>query len=113
MTIRFSIAKQFSRTPGGRLPEHGPNSGKEFRELVLPLVERAIAEGGAVEISLDDIAGMPTAFIDEAFGGIVRALNVPFAKLEKHLHVTTSQKSLNPYVTLVYEYMQNAGKRAA
>lgn len=62
---RVSIAKEFSRYPGGRLKDHGPYSGEEFRERVLiPLLK----EYKRVVIDMTGTIGYGASFLDESFG---------------------------------------------
>ena len=63
--VTFTIAKEFSRFPGGRFRSHGPKSGEEFREdHLLPLLR-----GPAyVVIDLSGAAGYGASFMDESFG---------------------------------------------
>lgn len=64
------IAEQFSRYPAGRYATDGPNSGERFREEFLkPILDRN--EKAVVE--LDGTRGYGSSFLEEAFGGLVRA----------------------------------------
>lgn len=67
---RYSIAKQFTLSPGHRYRARGTNSGEEFREDVLVPMVRAGA--GKVVIDLDGTIGYGSSFLEEAFGGLVR-----------------------------------------
>lgn len=69
----INVAKEFSRTPGGRYYSDGPASGQEFREKVLI---PALNEYGSVVVELDGTRGYPSSFLEEAFGGLIRALNM-------------------------------------
>jgi hypothetical protein len=71
--ITFSVARQFTRTPGARYEHEGDYSGESFRrEYLAPLVQKAISEAVKIHISLDGTAGYGTSFLEEAFGGLVR-----------------------------------------
>lgn len=64
-----NVARDFSRTPGGRYYSDGPASGQQFREKVLiPKLE----EHQRVVVELDGTRGFPSSFLEEAFGGLVR-----------------------------------------
>jgi hypothetical protein len=65
-----SIASDFNEFPFGRKPEHGPHSGERFRKEYL---EPALQRGEHIEISLDGARGLSPSFLEEAFGGLVRA----------------------------------------
>lgn len=64
------IAEQFSRFPYGRYPDHGPNNGERFREeYLIP----ALRDGRELAVDLDGARGLGPSFLEEAFGGLVRA----------------------------------------
>tara|TARA_R110002020_G_scaffold150446_1_gene327141 strand:+ start:6225 stop:6563 length:339 start_codon:yes stop_codon:yes gene_type:complete len=67
------IAKQFSRTPGGRYYTDGPSTGEQFREeILIP----ALKKNKHITIHLDGARGYPSSFLEEAFGGAVRRLGI-------------------------------------
>ena len=71
--MNFSIAKQYTDTPGPRYKRQGEYSGEQFREEYL---EKMFFEYQAchqtIEIDLDGTYGYPTSFLEEAFGGLAR-----------------------------------------
>lgn len=70
----FRVADRYTMDPGGRFRTDGDFSGEDFREThVLELVEAAIEDGTTVIFNFDGVTGMPTSFLEEAFGGMVRA----------------------------------------
>ena len=70
MAIEICVA-DFTTTPGPRKREDGLFSGEEFRENFL---EKYFLDGSSdkIEINLDGVEGYSTAFLEEAFGGLVR-----------------------------------------
>lgn len=107
MTVHeISIARDFSRTPGGRFRRHGPFSGEEFRERVL-LPTLAARAPDIVQITFDGVAGLPSSFLEEAFGGLVRLDE----KAAKRITFTTSEPALFPYVRLAQKYVREASER--
>lgn len=70
MATTISLPADFSAYPGGRFRSDGPWSGEQFREDVLA---PALREGRVDVILGDGLAGLPPAFIDEAFGGMIRS----------------------------------------
>ncbi|QNN46530.1 STAS-like domain-containing protein [Thermomonas brevis] len=61
----YSVAKSYTRFPGGRRRKHGEHSGEEFREsVVLPL----LAQYDLITFDLTGSAGYSSGFLDEAFG---------------------------------------------
>jgi hypothetical protein len=67
---RINIGKEFSRFPAGRFIEDGPASGQKFRDEVLV---PALVRGESLVIEMDDALGYGSSFLEEAFGGLVRA----------------------------------------
>ncbi|MFH2077416.1 MAG: STAS-like domain-containing protein [Pseudomonadota bacterium] len=67
----INIGRAYTRFPLGRKKQHGKGSGEEFRELfLLPALQ---GESPTVVIELDDTLGYGSSFLEEAFGGLVRA----------------------------------------
>ena len=63
--IKFHVAKEYSRYPGGRLEIHGPYSGEDFRKKILtPLFNNY----NNVCIDLSGTMGYGSSFLDESFG---------------------------------------------
>ncbi len=86
MTTEFSIAKQFSPTPGGRYISDGPFSGEAFREQYLvPLLRQAATSGDVVYLDFDGAAGYSTGFLEEAFGGLIRVHGFELDTLQNNL----------------------------
>lgn len=73
MTI--SIARDYSKTPGGRFKKEGSFSGEDFRERVLlPAYNLAKEKDKILEVNLDGGYGYGSSFLEEAFGGLVRQI---------------------------------------
>lgn len=71
--INIKISTEFSDSPGGRYKREGDYSGEQFREEILfPRYQDAIKNGDKILVDLDDCYGLPTSFLEEAFGGLVR-----------------------------------------
>ena len=79
-SIEYNIAKQFSRTVGGRRRANGTFSGEEFRE---DIARRLLSEYQVVIFNLSGSAGYSSGFLDEAFGGLVKYF--PLKDLEARL----------------------------
>lgn len=67
-SIRYVVASQFSKFPGGRRREHGRHSGEEFREEV---ARKLLEQFDKVTFDLTGSAGYSSGFLDEAFGGLL------------------------------------------
>lgn len=99
------IARDFSPAPAGRYPEDGPFNGQLFREsLLLP----AVREHDEVRVNLDDTGGYGSSFLEEAFGGLVRAGFTP-KQLHEKLKVISSRQT---YSTKVWNYIDRAAQAA-
>lgn len=86
MTYSIHVAKEFSKTPGGRYREDGPHSGEEFREDVLiPMLK----VHDKLDIFLDGARGYPSSFLDEAFAGLVRKLNWTYDEFNLRIFIHT------------------------
>ena len=71
--IQINIAKEYTKTPGGRYISEGNFSGEDFRQTILkPAFERAIVESKTLVVVLDGGYGYSPSFLEEAFGGLVR-----------------------------------------
>ena len=66
----IDIGREFTRFPAGRYVTDGNFSGEKFRETVLIPALRAYRE---LRIFLDGTMGYGSSFLEEAFGGLVRA----------------------------------------
>lgn len=98
----INIAKEFSRYPAGRFKTDGPYSGELFRESVLI---PNVAAGTGVCVDLDGVAGYGSSFLEEAFGGVVRALKIPKEKIHELIQITSTDESLVQEVAM---YMNEA-----
>lgn len=63
----------FTRYPGPRYVALGKNSGEEFREKHLIAT---LKENPQVVVHLDGVLGYGSSFLEEIFGGVVRAMPV-------------------------------------
>ena len=102
----ISIAKDFTQTPAGRYLTDGPYSGQKFREDVLV---PALSAGKEIEIDLDGALGFGSSFLEEAFGGLVRA-GFNAADLHSRMRILSS---LATYRDRVWRYIDEAGARMA
>ncbi len=69
--MKINLGIQFGRYPAGRYLSDGPYSGQKFREdFLIPALRSADDE---IEVTLSDARGLKSSFLEEAFGGLVRA----------------------------------------
>lgn len=96
----INIAKDFSPYPAGRVRGDGPNSGERFRDDFLIPALRA----GHVDVVVDGVAGLPSSFYEEAFGGLVRA-GFRLDELKQHLAIVANSERMSIYPNLGWKYM--------
>jgi len=100
-----NVAKDFTRYPAGRFKKNGDTSGEAFREsFLLP----ALRKGEDVTVQLDGTIGYGSSFLEEAFGGIVRELNISADDVLAKLTIDSKDSSL---VKEVHQYIKDAGLR--
>jgi len=106
------VATEFSRYLGGRYRDDGPWSGEEFREDFLrPRIERAIKSHGVLHVVFDGVAGMPTSFLEEAFGGFLRTPGIDVVAVRGALKLDADDPDLWPYLKLAEKFMDQQAKR--
>lgn len=89
------IEKDFSRYPAGRFKADGPYSGERFREeLLIPALKNC---EGKVIVEFDGARGLGSSFLEEAFGGLVRA-GFGATELRDRLDMRCRDKSLTEEV---------------
>lgn len=80
------VAREFSRTPAGRLPADGPFCAQALREdFLLPL----LARHEQVEVDFTGVLGLSSAFLEEAFAGLVRTGAHSAQSLHRKLRITS------------------------
>lgn len=103
MTKTINIPKDFSRYPAGRFISDGPFSGEGFRKkFLLPSLKR----GESIRIELDGARGYGSSFLEEAFGGLVRA-GLDKATVLRLIQFSTEDESLESEIR---DYIQQASK---
>lgn len=107
MIKQVNIVEDFHPYPAGRYVEDGGGNGTSFREkFILP----TILTGEDVEITLDGAPGYPSSFLEEAFGGLVRA-HVPAEVIRQHLKFKAS-KGYERYVDKIWAFIEKAQREA-
>ncbi|HNP66163.1 MAG TPA: STAS-like domain-containing protein [Woeseiaceae bacterium] len=104
----LSIAKDFSRFPGGRYRRLGRFSGEQFRDDCLQV---HLHSGEIVSVDLDGTSGLGSSFLDEAFGGLVR-IGFKESFLKSHLILTAQEPDSIPYVDEAWQYIREESGRA-
>jgi hypothetical protein len=103
----ISVAKDFSETPGPRVPEEGDYSGLQFlHDLLRPKYLKAIEDHTTLTIDLDGTEGYATSFLEAAFGGLAREFDASDV-----LKVIQFKSNDEPYlVQEIIKYMKDARK---
>jgi hypothetical protein len=117
----FSVARDFTDTPGGRTRQMHAEpgfSGEELRARLVPLLRDCLDPATPAQVlvvDLDGTAGYAASFLDEAFGGMVREGELDYFKLLGKLILVdteygpgqqpTSQEVLN-YLSEAYQDTQ-------
>lgn len=104
--IVFSIAKQFSKTPGPRTSNLGPYSAEELRETLDDLVRDAIEKHVKIIIDLDGTKGFGTSFLEHIFGGLVRKFG--YEPIKRTIAIKSDELPL--YRERSRQYLDDAGK---
>lgn len=103
---KVNIARQFSRHPIGRYLDDSDASGQAFRErFLVPSLKHANAK---LQIELDGVAGFPSSFLEEAFGGLIREEGFTREELRKRLELVHENESYKTYVEEVWFYVDEA-----
>ena len=105
MPKTINLAKDYSPYPAGRYRTDGRFSGELFREKFLA---PALRENDTVIVVLDGVAGLPSSFAEEAFGGLVREDGFSVRELERKLSVVTHTPRLERYPETIWAYIRDA-----
>lgn len=100
------VSRQFSKRPLGRYLDDGETSGQAFRQrLLLPALQ---SDDEPVQIVLDGVAGYPSSFLEEAFGGLVREDGFAADEIRKRLKFSYQDQVFATYVDEIWHYVEEA-----
>ncbi len=102
--ITIHIATDFTRFPSGRYVRNGSTSGEGFRKKCL---EDPVRRGEHVVVELDGTVGYGSSFLEEAFGGLVRSLDLPAEVVLDRVTIKSSDTSLGDEIR---QYIVDAGR---
>jgi len=106
---RISIANDFSAFPAGRFRRDGVFNGERFRdEILIPNLRKF----GKLIINLDGVAGLPSSFLEEVFGGMVRRHLASFRDLQSTITLETSEPDMKVYIPIAWSYAREAERNA-
>ncbi len=98
-----NVSRDFSKYPAGRYIEDGPASGQLFRDkFLIP----ALKEAKELTIELDGTRGYGSSFLEEAFGGAVRAGFSP-KTVKQAFKLISNDKSL---VEEIHDYIEHGSE---
>ncbi len=101
--------KDFSKTPGVRTVEEGDYSGVFYRTKILePKFREAEEKDEIINIYLDGTLAFATSFLEEVFGGLVRAFGLK--NVRKRLRIISNQRPF--YIDDINEYMEEADQHS-
>ena len=111
MDMEIVVGRDFTKYPGPRYKRTGPFSGEQFRDEVLkPRLLAAIKDGTRVIVYLDGVAGYGSSFLEECFGGLIRA-GIPRDELLAHLVVDAQTSRLKHHALRAQEYIAAAAQQ--
>lgn len=108
--VEINIAKDYTKTPGGRFKKDGKFSGEEFRNNYLePKYLEALKNNDVLNIDLDGGYGYGSSFLEEAFGGLIRKLIDDSKKVDINIIKIKSEEEPQ-LIEDINKYMKNALK---
>jgi hypothetical protein len=91
--IFINVAKDFTDAPGCRYPNESDFSGELFREsLLFPKFKEAVLSDKILVVNLDGGFGYACAFLDEAFGGLIRIHNISLKVILANIEIITLEE---------------------
>lgn len=104
----LAIAKEFSPFPGGRTRKDGDYSGAVFRDDFLkPALENHLV----VKLVLDGVAGLPSSFWEEVFGGLIRKHILAIDEIGTRLKIYASDPELRIYIPMAMKYAKDVADK--
>lgn len=100
----ISIARDFSPFPAGRKRRDGPFTGETFREDIL---RPKLTKGQHVIIDIDGVEGLPSSFLEEVFGGLIRG-GWTLESLRKAVEFRLTDPELEIYPPLAWRFAEAA-----
>lgn len=100
----ISIARDFSPFPAGRKRGDGPFTGEKFREDFL---RPKLANGARVVLDIDGVEGLPSSFLEEVFGGLIRS-GWTVAQLRQAMEFRLTEPDLDIYPNLAWRFAEAA-----
>jgi hypothetical protein len=72
-----------------------------------------LEQNDEVILDLDGLAGLPSSFWEEVFGGLIRKHILAIEQLGERLKIRTSEPELEVYIPMAYKYAQDVANAQA
>jgi len=109
MDVMIDVASDFSPFPGGRSSLHGEFNGASFRELHL---EPPLRDKKSIVVVFDGVAGLPSSFVEEAFGGLVRErLIMTINDYKSRIRIVAESPAVKNAPQMIERYIRDALKQ--
>ncbi|HEI6722192.1 TPA: STAS-like domain-containing protein [Yersinia enterocolitica] len=113
----IKVANRFP-FPGPRFIRLGPQSGEEFKEYLIKEINKTYPNGydgkgkSLITIDLDGTQGYGSSFLEEGFGGLIRA-NVPYEIVNSLILISDEEPELieeiKDYINIENEKIMSSG----
>lgn len=105
MIKTIDLAKEFSRFPAGRMRTDSQVSGEYFRDdYLVPALKQGSEK---VYLVIDGVAGLPSSFLEEVAGGLVRCGFAP-DYLRARLEIVAKTPRMISYIKEFWGYVDKS-----
>ncbi len=107
----IDLANDFGKYPAGRFPTDGSFNGELFRERFLkPYLKTTVEKNNSEKliINIDGVRAFGSSFIEEAFGGLIRAGLYTSAELSKLIEVQCTKPNLLFYKEMIQHIIETS-----
>lgn len=107
--VFLHVVKEYSDSTGARYEHEAKFSGERFRtELLYPKLSDVILRNKVLVVNLDGAFGYGVAFLEEAFGGLIRVEGELASKIKEHLEIVSDEEP--SLVNEIMNYLDKAIK---
>ncbi len=98
---------EFSKFPGGRYIEYGPDSGEKFRDtLLIPAIEGLKGDEKLV-IDLSEVYTYAPSFLDEAFCEVIRKGVLSYEEFNEKIEFTADLPN-EFFIEMINDFLKEA-----
>jgi len=105
----IDIGLEFTRYPVGRFERDGEHTGEGFRNHFLIPALNKLTPNEVLVVIFDGTMGVASAFLEEAFGGLIRNSSYTAADLKEKLEIVSNEDPT--LIDETWEYIGTAKKR--